>query len=207
MKVLDGLEEIDKARFDIETERFSVKFKEGSTLTQATIEKHVLGSDCNSEGNFEMRWEVTAKDAGFVTDKAVSFTAELLSGEKFELNSLLGKKVVVLNFFASWCAPCLEEIPHLVALQAKYEEIAIVGVSIDEPDSHETLEQIVANKKIPYPVVLDSDGAIVAKWAANQGIPLTFVIDLKGKVTAVFHDYKQGDEKRLEQSIEVLFHP
>ena len=92
------------------------------------------------------------------------------------------EKVVVLDFWATWCAPCRSEIPGYVALQKKYAKagLVIVGVSLDR-QSPEVVKQFMIDQKINYPIVL-GDEKIVDAFGGVEAIPTTFIIDRHGTV-------------------------
>jgi thiol-disulfide isomerase/thioredoxin len=111
---------------------------------------------------------------------AQTLTGSTLKGGTFDLATVKGKPVVV-NFFASWCGPCNQEAPEVVAFAKAHPDVQVVGVATnDKPfDS-----QSFANKYgITYPVVMDLDGSIGNAWGVT-GIPTTFFIDKSGNVQA-----------------------
>jgi len=91
-------------------------------------------------------------------------------------------KVVVLDFWATWCGPCRSEIPGYVALQRKYAAagLAIVGVSVDQADPG-VVRKFVAEEKIDYPIVL-ADDQITSAFGGVEAIPTTVVIDRNGVI-------------------------
>ena len=104
-----------------------------------------------------------------------------LNGRTVTLSSLKGK-VVLLNFWATWCPPCRTEIPDLIALQKKYADdgVVVVGVSLDETGSS-AVKSFVAKNGINYPVVM-GDQRTASAYGGITAIPTTFVIDRGGKV-------------------------
>jgi methionine-R-sulfoxide reductase len=109
---------------------------------------------------------------------APSWKLKSPTGQDVQLSDFKGK-VVVLDFWATWCAPCRAEIPHLVTLQSTFgNKIQVVGISVDaEP---EVAEKFVEANKLPYPVVM-SDPAVVSAYKA-QGLPTLAVIDQQGRL-------------------------
>jgi cytochrome c biogenesis protein CcmG, thiol:disulfide interchange protein DsbE len=109
---------------------------------------------------------------------AQPLTGSTLAGGSFDLAAAKGKPTVV-NFFASWCGPCNQEAPEVVAFAKAHPEVQMVGVATnDKPfDS----QSFVAKYGITYPVVMDLDGAIGSAWGVT-GIPATFFIDKIGSV-------------------------
>ncbi len=91
-------------------------------------------------------------------------------------------KVVVLDFWATWCGPCRSEIPGYVALQRKYaaQGLEIIGVSVDQ-GGPEVVRQFAAEQKMNYPIVL-ADDAIAGAFGGVDAIPTTFIIDRDGVI-------------------------
>jgi thiol-disulfide isomerase/thioredoxin len=132
-----------------------------------------------------------AADEGASTDKvalrffrnpasAPSFTAVDLDGRQIASASYHGK-VVLINFWATWCPPCRAEIPDLVALQEKYRDrIQIIGVSEDEAPP-EVVKKFVAEHRVNYPVVMTTP-EIEKLFPGIGALPTSFVIDRESRV-------------------------
>jgi thiol-disulfide isomerase/thioredoxin len=90
-------------------------------------------------------------------------------------------KVVLVNFWATWCPPCREEIPEMIALQKQYKDrLQIIGISEDD-DSPETVLKFAQQKGINYPIVMYTP-ELVAAYGGVPALPTTFVIDTQGRV-------------------------
>ena len=109
----------------------------------------------------------------------------------WELTDLAGKtvrwadfkdKVVVLDFWATWCPPCRAEIPDFIALQKKYsaQGLVVIGVSVDQA-SLKTVKLFAEKNGINYPVLL-ADNKIVDSFCGIVGLPTTFIIDRNGNI-------------------------
>ena len=119
---------------------------------------------------------------------APDFLLEEISGTKVSLKGLKGK-VVIIDFWATWCPPCLMSIPELVGLQEKYGQngLTIVGISVDDPGqvSDTDLTAFTEKRKINYPVVR-ADERVLRDYFANEesmAIPTMFLIDRQGMIT------------------------
>ena len=112
---------------------------------------------------------------------AVDFTLTDLNGKSWTLKQLKGK-VVLLNFWATWCQPCRKEVPDLEALYKQFESqgLVVLGISDDEPDK---VRAFVQQQGVTYPVLLDG-GSKVNHLFQVDGIPKTFVYDREGKIVA-----------------------
>jgi thiol-disulfide isomerase/thioredoxin len=115
--------------------------------------------------------------------EAPALAARSFSGEPIDLRSLRGK-VVVLNFWASWCVPCRAEMPELESLyrDKKDQGVTVIGLSAD--DRHDRADAVKAAALVSYPVGLLSE-APVNGFGTPQVLPLTYIIDATGKVSAV----------------------
>jgi len=114
-------------------------------------------------------------------DAAPNFALKTADGKTVELKKLSGK-VVVVNFWATWCGPCRVEIPGMLEVYGKYKAkgLEIVGISLDR-GGWSVVTPFVEKMKITYPVVL-GDGDVADAWGGIQAIPATFVVDRKGKI-------------------------
>lgn len=109
------------------------------------------------------------------------YTATLLDGAPYDLAKERGQ-VVLLNLWATWCAPCRSEMPDLQALHNKYSArgFKVVGVSIDQGGA-ETVKPFIAEEKITYPIVVDPDERMAAILNTSV-LPVTLLLDRNGKI-------------------------
>jgi cytochrome c biogenesis protein CcmG, thiol:disulfide interchange protein DsbE len=112
---------------------------------------------------------------------APSFDLKRLDGEgRIDLASIRGKKPIVLDFWASWCLPCISEAKRLTAAKARYgNRIAFLGV--DSKDFAPDARRWQRKHGVTYPSVHDGDGSVLTKWGGLP-IPRIFFIDRSGKV-------------------------
>jgi cytochrome c biogenesis protein CcmG/thiol:disulfide interchange protein DsbE len=131
---------------------------------------------------------------------APELIAQSFKGEKFDLSTIHGK-VVVLNFWASWCGPCRSEMPLLEALSREYgDRIVVVGLSADDP--HERRAALQAAQAVSYITGMLSE-APRNGFGAPQALPLTYIIGASGTVSALLRS-NQGaiSAERLRAAVE-----
>jgi thiol-disulfide isomerase/thioredoxin len=134
--------------------------------------------------------------------QAPRFVRRDLSGKQVDLDAYRGK-VVVLNFWATWCAPCQMEVPRFAAWQRKYgpDGLQILGVSMD--DDPDVARRVSSRLGVNYPVVM-GDARLGLLYGGILGLPVTYLIDRNGKVSARFQG--ETDLKKMESKIKELLH-
>lgn len=133
---------------------------------------------------------------------APDFTLKNLADEDVNLNALLkANKAVLLNFWASWCPPCREEIPDLIQLQDKTKGSSFTVVGVNVGESRARVTAFARDVGINYPVVLDEDTRVASSYGV-LGIPTTFLIGSDGKVISEYHGYTPHLEGDVEKAIQ-----
>jgi thiol-disulfide isomerase/thioredoxin len=112
---------------------------------------------------------------------APDFALQTVEGQEVTLSGLRGK-VVLLDFWATWCGPCRESIPHLSQLYKSYQDkgFELIGMSMDKAGEVEMVRRFVKSMDIPYPIIMTPED--VARNYKITGLPTTVLIDKEGKV-------------------------
>ncbi len=140
----------------------------------------VVGCQKESEAkvNSTPENQTTLQDNG---NKAPDFTLSSVNGEDVSLSDYKGK-VVIVDFWATWCPPCRKGIPDLISLQNEYKDkVKVIGISLDRENTKDGVPGFVDRMGINYPVVYFNDKVIIDFGGVNA-IPTTFIIDQKGNI-------------------------
>jgi peroxiredoxin len=135
--------------------------------------------------------------------KAPDFTLPGLKGGSVSLSDYLGKNVVLLDFWSTTCDPCMVEMPHLVAMYEKYKDkgFVVLAISLDGPESLSQVQSIVHDKRMSFPVLLDQETKVIARYNPKRDMPFAVLIDKSGAVVDKRAGYTAGDEKSLEAKV------
>jgi cytochrome c biogenesis protein CcmG/thiol:disulfide interchange protein DsbE len=113
--------------------------------------------------------------------KAADFKLKTLDGKEVKLSDYRGK-IVIVDFWATWCPPCRKGIPDLISLQEEFKKnLVVIGISLDQENTIKDLKPFIENYKINYPVVL-GDQKVVNDYGGISAIPTSFIIDQKGNI-------------------------
>ena len=133
---------------------------------------------------------------------APDFTLRTLNGPNLRLQEQRGR-VVMINFWATWCGPCRQEMPHLNSLYQKYRASGFVLLSVNVDDDTRNAADVAAKLGVTFPVLLDTDKA-VSKLYDLSTMPSTVLIDRDGKIRYVHRGYLTGYEDNYEKQIREL---
>ncbi len=116
----------------------------------------------------------------------------------------LSGKAVILDFWATYCPPCREEIPHLNSLMAKYgsDNLHIVGLNVGGEDDRPEIPKFVAATKFDYPIAFPEDALTRFIFAERDDIPQTAVFDRRGKMIAKIIGFSPAIQKELDTAVE-----
>lgn len=135
-------------------------------------------------------------------EDAPDFTLKSLEGGNLRLEEYRGQ-VVLINFWASWCGPCRQEMPLLDRLHNRYEDtgFAVLGVNVEGEVA--PAQEIVDRTNVTFPILID-DGQKVSDMYNLQAMPTTVVVDRDGVVRYIHPGYKPGDEAKYVEVVKKL---
>jgi thiol-disulfide isomerase/thioredoxin len=137
------------------------------------------------------------------TAPAPEFRLPKRGGGEAALSQFKGQ-VVMVNFWASWCGPCRQEMPLLEGIHKKYKPMGftMIGVNV-EPDSADAEKFLAKTGPVSFPILFDRDSAVSKLYKVN-GMPNSVIIDRKGNVRVLHRGYKPGDENAYLDHIRKL---
>jgi peroxiredoxin len=135
---------------------------------------------------------------------APDFTARDVDGKTFRLSDHVGKKVVLLDFWSTFCEPCKAEFPHLRALYEADKEkgLLVIGVAMDGPETVADVPAFVKRFDLGFPVLTDDDSRIASLYDPKKSMPFSVLIGRDGRIIAVREGYNPGEEKLVEADVD-----
>jgi len=136
--------------------------------------------------------------AGKLTD----FRLKNLDNKTVSYSQLKGKKLTVIDFWATWCKPCVRSIPKLVKLHEQYKNqgVEFIGVNVDGTRNLPKVKPFSHSLNIAYPVLLDVNNELMNKLKVTA-MPTIIIVDANDEIVFFHQGYRPGDEKALEDEI------
>jgi peroxiredoxin len=133
---------------------------------------------------------------------APDFALRSMAGENLRLSELRGK-VVMVNFWATWCAPCRKEMPLLNDLYKKHKQSGFVLLGVNIDNNPKKAEKMAKKLGVSFPVLFDSKKTVSESYGVSA-MPFTVIIDKSGSVKHVHKGYLPGYEKKYDKQISKL---
>jgi thiol-disulfide isomerase/thioredoxin len=134
--------------------------------------------------------------------EAPEFSLELLDGSKANLSENKGK-IVILDFWATWCGPCRRGLPIVASVAEKYKDKGVVFYAVNQGEATEDIKKFLKDSKLTCPVALDTEDEVGELYGV-RGIPHTVIIDKEGTVQVVHVGFSPDLKESLERDIESL---
>ncbi len=144
-------------------------------------------------------FEALRQPAAWQGRPAPDLTLDLLGGEKFVLSDTVGKKAIILNFFATWCGPCKEEMPELVRFAEKHKDEPLLMIGVDADEREDGVREFLKTYGVTYPVAIDKGAA--QKAFGVRGFPTTVFIGADG----IMHLYEVGPIANADVAFEAPY--
>ncbi len=137
------------------------------------------------------------------TQSLPDFEVETLDGDTVTLSDHLGKSVILIDFWATFCDPCLVAMPHLNDLYEKYQEdgFVVLGVNIDGPNSMGRVRSEVRKARVTFPILLDPETEALSLYNPKTSAPYSVLIDRNGEIIKKKEGFTPTDVPALEEAI------
>jgi peroxiredoxin len=141
-----------------------------------------------------------------LAQKAPDFTLNDLAGKPVRLSEAGAGKVTLINFWATWCVPCVKELPHLQGFHDRYADrgLHVMTISTDGPDRQAAVSAFVGRYRFTMSVLLDARSEVVALFDPQLTLPFTVLLDRNGRIRFSHQGYSPGDERLMEREIALL---
>ena len=145
-----------------------------------------------------------AMHTGAVTDRgeAANFTLKSADGSNIRLSEQRGQ-VVLINFWASWCGPCRQEMPELDRLHQRYQDLGFTVFGVNVEQDRASAERVLRDIPVSFPVLFDDENAVSRLYDVDA-MPVTVLVDRSGRIRYAHRGYKPGYEALYEQQIREL---
>ena len=137
------------------------------------------------------------------TASLVNMGWEFSDGKRSVFSEYKGK-VLILDFYATWCAPCRDSIPHLIGLQTKYEDqgVRVVGLNVGGPEDEQRVPVFAKEFGIQYPLARPDEDLVSLLFGGQDAIPQTFVFDRQGQLVQRFVGFGSETGAHLDSAVE-----
>ena len=133
---------------------------------------------------------------------APDFTLKSMTGTNLKLTEQRGK-IIVINFWASWCGPCRKEMPILQKFYDKYQDLGVSVWGVNVEQENQAGRDFLADLNLSFPILFDASNTISAMYQV-EAMPTTIIVDRDGLVRYAFKGYKPGYEKKYAKAIKKL---
>lgn len=141
-----------------------------------------------------------------LTPLAPGFELRSLQGETLSLDEHLGKSAILIDFWATYCEPCLAALPEIETLYQRYRDrgLLVLGISVDGPESIALVRVEVAKLGLTFPILLDHDTRVLSLYNPRGTAPYRVLIDKQGSVLESREGYAPGESEQLESKVRDL---
>jgi thiol-disulfide isomerase/thioredoxin len=132
--------------------------------------------------------------------KYEDFSLPDINNNEVKLSEHIGKGIVILDFWATWCQPCVKLLPEMDKIHQEFEDVTVIAINVDNPRLVNKAKGQVRSQKYSFVTLFDTNQTVMKKYRVSS-IPQTFVYDTEGKVIYEHSGYTKGDETKLREII------
>jgi len=130
------------------------------------------------------------------------FSLQDINGARFQVRDHVGKEVIIISFWATWCAPCKQLLTRLEKMRLEHPGLLVLAISVDDSSTLAAVKPYVSGKKFGFPVLFDVDGRVLRMFDPESKVPVTVVADRTGSIVYSRIGYLPGDEKEIQKIVE-----
>lgn len=137
--------------------------------------------------------------------QAPDFELQGIDNRYYTYEDLKGKKLTIIDFWATWCKPCVNSIPELNAIHNDYQSRGVntIGINIDSPRNRSKVAPFSRSLNITYPILLDTEGEVFKDFNLVS-VPTLLILGKDSEVLHVHQGFKPGDEKEIRNHLDEL---
>ncbi len=141
----------------------------------------------------------------FSGDAVPDFSLKKMDGSTFKLSEHIGKKVLIIDFWATWCKPCKKLLKKLDKINKEYkDQVEVIAISTDDASAFAKVESYIKGKGFKFTVLLDPAGTVSRMFNPAGTIPFSMIVDKNGKIVHTHSGYMPGYEKQIIKKIKRL---
>lgn len=128
-----------------------------------------------------------------------------LKGDYYNYSQIKGEKVTIIDFWATWCQPCVRSIPKLIEIHNQYSNrgVQVIGINVDSPRNISKVRPFASSKGITYPVLLDSNSEVMSSMGLSV-LPSILIVDKNNKVVVSLAGFLPGEEEEIKKLLDEL---
>lgn len=139
----------------------------------------------------------------YTQGKVYDFSLKDTENKMVRLSQISGQSLTVVDFWATWCQPCIRSMPKLVELSNNYKDrgVSFIGISVDSPRNLSKVKPFARSMGIQYPILLDSNGELMGELNVTA-VPTLLIIDSEYRVLYTHEGFHAGDENTIKEEID-----
>ncbi len=146
---------------------------------------------------------ILISSSAYTQGKVYDFSLKDTENRTISLSDISGKALTVIDFWATWCQPCIRSMPKLVDLSEAYKDkgVSFIGISVDSPRNLSKVKPFARSMGIQYPILLDSNGELMGELNV-MAVPTLFIIDSEYRILYMHEGFNAGDELAIQEEID-----
>ena len=146
---------------------------------------------------------ILISSSAYTQGKVYDFSLKDTDNQTQSLSDVSGKSLTVIDFWATWCQPCIRSIPKLVNLSEIYKDkgVGFIGISVDSPRNLSKVKPFARSMGIQYPILLDSNGELMGELNV-MAVPTLLIIDSEYRILYLHEGFNAGDEIAIQEEID-----